>query len=109
MQTLTQNLPEILQQHIFSAQYVLLSQYSVFSLFTPSSPVLPHGLFLVVLWMSRDALTSVSPPSVWWKSVRSTREQEVVTGLREGIGRRGQMGRGPLTSWGETWSHYRKE
>lgn len=109
LQAPTQNLPEILQQHSFSVQYFPLPHSSVFSLFTLSSPLWPRCLLLLVLWMSRDALTSLSPPTVWRKSVRSTYEQEVITGLGEGISRRGQTGRGPLTGLGEAWSLYRKE
>lgn len=101
-QTPTQNLTEILQQYSFSVQYFLLSLSSVFSLFTLSSLLWPHSLFPLVLWMSRDTMTSLSTPLGRWKSVRSTREQEVVTGLCEGISRHGETGWGPFTGWGET-------
>lgn len=99
VQTLTQNLPEILQQHSLPVQSRLLSHSFVFSLSTLSRALRPP---ILVLWMSRDALSSLSPPTVSWESAC---EQEVVTWLLEGVGRGGQTGRGPLTGWGQTWSH----
>lgn len=108
LQTPTQNLPEEEQQCRFSVQNFLLCKSSV-SLFNLCSPQWPCDLFLLVLWTSYDVLTSLSPPNVWWKSVRAACGQEVITGPREGIGRHGQTGRGPLTGWGQTWSLYREK
>lgn len=63
LQTPTQNLPEIQQQQSFSVQYFLFSKASV-SLFPLCSPLWPHDLFLLVLWMSVVVLTSLSPSTV---------------------------------------------
>lgn len=57
--TPTQNLPEIQQQHSLSVQCFLLTKSSVFSLLTLCCPLWPHDLFLLVLSMSTDALTSL--------------------------------------------------
>lgn len=107
LQTPTQNLPEVLQQHSFSVQSFPPSQSPVFSLFIFSSALWPPGFPVLVLWMSRDTLSSLSPSTVSCESV--TCEQEVVTGLHERIRRHGESGRGPLTGWGQTLSHCWKE
>lgn len=63
LQTPTPNLPEIQQQQSLSVQYFLFFRASV-SLSPLCSPLWPHDLFLLVLWMSMDVLTSLSPPTV---------------------------------------------